>query len=139
LNIKFFYDRIKFRVRSSEEIKRFLVKVITEERKIPGDLNFIFTDDDMLLGINKEFLKHNYITDVIAFDNGDRNIVSGEVYLNIDAIRRNARLYHVKLREEILRVLIHGTLHLCGYLDMEDKEKEEMFGKQELLVKRFGK
>ena len=137
MNIKFFYDRIKFRIKRSGEIRKFLEKVITEENKTPSDLNFIFTSDDVILGINKEFLKHNYFTDVITFDNGDKGTVGGEVYISIDTLRRNTKLYRVSLGEEVVRVLIHGTLHLCGYLDKDDKSRDKMFRKQEFLVKRF--
>jgi rRNA maturation RNase YbeY len=139
LNIKFFYDKVKFRVKGSGEIKAFLGKVITDEKKSPGDLNFIFTGDKLLLSINQEFLKHSYFTDVIAFDNSSNSIVSGEVYISVEALRRNAQLYNVRLSEELIRVLIHGTLHLCGYLDKDDKSKNIMFKRQEQLVRRFGK
>jgi probable rRNA maturation factor len=139
LNIKFFYDKVNFRVKGSGEIKAFLEKVITDERKSAGDLSFIFTRDEVMLGMNKEFLKHNYHTDVIAFDNCSKGIVSGEVYISVEALRRNAKLYNVLLSEELMRVLIHGTLHLCGYLDKDDKSEDHMFKRQEQLVKKFGK
>ncbi len=69
----------------------------------------------------------------------EKALLSGEVYISIDALRRNAKLYRVSLGEEVIRVLIHGTLHLCGYLDKDDKSRDKMFRKQELLVKRFEK
>lgn len=137
MSIKFFYDKVKFRVKGSGEIKTFLKKVITDEKGSPGDLNFIFTNDEVLIDINKEFLKHNYFTDVIAFDNSSGVTISGEVYISVEALKRNAKLYNVQLQEELIRILIHACLHLCGYLDKDDKSKIKMFQKQEQLVKRF--
>ncbi len=139
MNIRFFYDKVKFRVKGSGEIKAFLEKVITDEKKSPGDLNFIFTDDEVLLNLNKEFLKHNYFTDVIAFDNTHGGNISGEVYISVEALKRNAKLYNVQLSEELLRILIHAIMHLCGYIDKDDKNRNKMFKRQEQLVKRFGK
>jgi len=139
LNIKFFYDKVKFRVKEAGEIKTFLGEVITDEKKSPGDLNFIFTGDEHLLSINQEFLKHSCFTDVIAFDNSINSIVSGEVYISVEALRRNAKLYNVRLSEELIRVMIHGTLHLCGFMDKDDKNKNIMFKRQEQLVRKFAK
>jgi probable rRNA maturation factor len=139
LSIKFFYDKIKFRVKGSREIRKFLGKVISGENKTPGDLNFIFTTDEVLLGINKEFLKHNYLTDVITFDYSKKEWLNGEVYISIDALRRNARLFNVRLNDELVRVMIHGTLHLCGYLDDSEEHRDKMFRRQEQLTEMFRK
>ena len=139
MSIKFFYDKIKFRVKGSGEIKKFLCKVISEEEKTPDDLNFIFTSDEMLLSVNQEFLKHNYFTDVIAFDYSKKDSLNGEVYISIDALRRNARLFRVKFNDELIRVMIHGTLHLCGYLDDNEEHRDKMFRRQEQLTEKFRK
>ncbi|MDP4223202.1 MAG: rRNA maturation RNase YbeY [Bacteroidota bacterium] len=137
MNIKFFYDGIKFRVRKAGEIKRFLGRVITEKKKLPGDLNFIFTTDDTILGINREFLNHNYYTDVISFDFSTGKELNYEIYISIDTLKRNASYYKVSMNEELIRVMIHGILHLCGYDDSDDDERDKMFTRQESLVKEF--
>lgn len=139
MSIYFFYDKIKFRVKGSGEIKKFLGKVISEENKTPGDLNFIFTSDEVLLSINKEFLKHNYLTDVIAFDYSKKDCLNGEVYISVDALRRNSRLFSEKFSDELVRVMIHGTLHLCGYLDDNKEQRDKMFRRQEQLTEEFRK
>jgi rRNA maturation RNase YbeY len=126
LKLRIFYDESKYRLKSSKKILRLIERVIRNENKIPGDLNFIITNDKELIKINREFLKHNYFTDVIAFENNDEKIINGEVYLSIDTVKRNAYNYKVSLREEVIRVIIHGTLHLCGYGDKKKEEKEEM-------------
>ena len=130
MKLRIFYDGIKYRLKSSKEVLKLIEKVIRKEKRIPGDLNFIFTKDSEIIKMNKEFLKHNYFTDVIAFVNNQREIISGEIYLSIDTIKRNAFNYKVSLREEVIKVMIHGTLHLCGYVD-ERKEDKEIMNKVE--------
>jgi len=137
LNIKFFYDEINFRIKRSGWKKTFLEKVITDEKRIPGDLIFIFTNDENILEINNMFLAHDYYTDVISFDSSDGNTVNGEVYVSIETVRRNAIEYKVNIDEEIMRVIIHGVLHLCGYRDTEIIEKKKMFLRQERLLEEY--
>ncbi len=137
MSIKIFYDDVKFRLRGSGEIRIFLQKVIRDENKIPGDLNFVFTGDAKLLEINREFLKHEYLTDVIAFENNDGDKINGEVYISIETVKRNSGLYSVRMKDEVIRVMIHGILHLCGYDDKSERLRKKMIQKQEFLVKSF--
>jgi len=139
LNIRFFYDGINFRINRSGGKKVFLEKVITDEKKNPGDLVFVFTNDENILEMNKKFLGHDYYTDVISFDYSDESKVNGEIYVSIETVRRNAIEYKVNIDEEIMRVLIHGVLHLCGYRDTEIDEKKNMFLKQERLLQEYKK
>lgn len=139
MSIKIYYDKIKFRIHRTREIKKFLDKVITDEKKVPGDLKFIFTNDHNILDINRKFLRHDYYTDVISFDYSKGNIVNGEIYISVETLKNNAILYNVGMNEELLRVMIHGILHLCGYRDESKKAKDLMFGRQEKILKEFGK
>jgi probable rRNA maturation factor len=137
LKIKIYYDNISFRLRKSGLVKKFFEKVIRDEKKIPGDLNFVFTGNNRIIEINKTYLRHDYFTDVIAFDYGEGEVVNGEIYISIDTVRSNAKKYGTLLIEEVLRVMIHGVLHLCGYDDRQEKLKELMFRRQEEKVKEF--
>ena len=137
MSIKIHYDKIKFRIHRTTEIKRFLEKVITEENKKPGDLVLILTDDKSLVEINRQFLKHDYFTDVISFDYSVGGTVNGEIYMSIDTIRRNAERFKSGIKEEMVRVMIHGVLHLCGYRDEGKEERKKMFRRQEMNVKEF--
>lgn len=122
LKIRIFYDAINYRIKRSKEIKNLVEKVIRKENRIPGDLNFIMTNDKVIKKLNVEYLRHNYFTDVIAFNYSENEILNGEVFMSIDTVKRNAIKYKVSLYTEVVRVIIHGTLHLCG---LDDKTKEE--------------
>jgi len=137
LKIRIYYDNIKYRIRRTGELKKFLEKVIKGENYIPGDLIFILTGEESMLEINRKFLNHDYDTDVISFNWSEAGRINGEIYLGFETICRNASLYGTVIREELIRVMIHGTLHLCGYKDEKRVDKETMFAKQEMLLKEY--
>ena len=124
-------------MRRSGEVKRFLGKVIGEEKRILDDLVFIFTGDKEMIQINRKFLSHDYYTDVISFDYGEGKNLSGEIYISCDTVKRNAGLYNVSYTEEIIRVMIHGILHLCGYSDDKEERRKKMMDRQEEWLERF--
>lgn len=126
MNIKIYYDNIRFRLRDSRKALNTIQKVIRSEKHFTGDLCFVFTSDNVILEINRKFLKHDYFTDVIAFGYNDGKIVNGEIYISIETVKRNANNYKVSLRSEAIRVMVHGTLHLLGYNDQSVKERERM-------------
>lgn len=105
---------------------------------IPGDLNFIFTNNKSIKEINLEFLKHNRYTDVIAFDYSDDKIINGEIYISVETVRGNATNYKVSLEDEMLRVMIHGTLHLCGYKDKLSGQRSRMRDMENKWLKEYG-
>jgi len=136
LKISIFYDEIKYRLSGSSNAKRLIEKVIRNENKIPGDLSFIITSDSNLIELNREFLGHDYFTDVIAFSNSSKNIVNGEIYISLDTVKVNSINYKVSLRNELLRVMIHGVLHLCGYKDNTVQKKLDMRIIEDLWLKK---
>ncbi len=132
--LKIYYKDVKFRLRKTKEIKNWIVQVIRSEGKEPGDLYFIFVADNYIKRINREFLNHDYYTDVIAFDYGEGNIISGEIYLGIETIKRNAKIFKSTIKNEIFRVMIHGVLHLIGYNDKNENEVKEMRRKENIYL-----
>ena len=126
MSIRIFYDETNFRFKDWKKAVKIIKEVIAKEEKISGDLNFIITNDTSLRQINIEFLEHDYFTDVISFNYNNGNSISGEVYISLDRIRENALNYNVSLKDELLRVVIHGVLHLVGYNDSTEGERAEM-------------
>jgi probable rRNA maturation factor len=134
LSIKIFYDEIDFRLKGWRKVKKVIEKVISDEKRISGDLIFILTNDTFIKNLNAKFLKHNYYTDVISFDNGDGKKIEGEIYVGIDTVKLNAINYKVSYNQELLRVIVHGILHLCGYEDKSKKGKMKMRRKEDFWI-----
>lgn len=126
MSIKIFYDGIKYRLKGARKIKTLIGKILEGEGRISGDINVIITNDESLRKINIEFLEHDYYTDVITFSYNVSGIVNGEIYISIDTVRSNALNYNVSLNNEMLRVIVHGVLHLADYEDKSEKERNNM-------------
>jgi rRNA maturation RNase YbeY len=126
LSIRIYYDETDFRLKGWRKAVGIIKKVIAKEQKISGDLSFIITDDESLKKINVEFLEHDYYTDVITFNYNEGDCISGEVYISLERVAENALNYNVSLNNELMRILIHGVLHLVGYDDRDDESRSEM-------------
>lgn len=134
MKINFHYDIEGFRLRDTGKIKRVIRKIIKDAGKIAGSAEVIFTSDEKLLEINREFLSHDYMTDIITFDYCEGKVINGEIYISTERIRYNARENRVTLWNEASRVVFHGILHLCGYADGSQKEKEAMTEREDMYL-----
>ena len=131
--VYFFFQNHSFTLRNRTALKKFIESIFIKEKRILDSINYIFCTDQDLLKINRKYLKHNYYTDIITFKLSEKNDpVMADVYISIDRVRANAINFKTSFRIELLRVMFHGVLHLCGYRDktkgnlklMRSKEKQ---------------
>lgn len=137
MSVRFHYKSGEFRIRRALNHKKWLENVIIKEGRKATLVDFVFTSDAEIIAINREFLKHNYFTDVITFDYGTGGHVAGEIYISIDTVRRNAVEYGSTAAGEFRRIMLHGVLHLCGYADSSDDEVRVMRLKEEGYLKMY--
>lgn len=107
-------------------LERWIVAVAVEHGRIIGALVYIFCDDERIIEVNREFLQHDYYTDIITFDYSRRKLISGDMFISLDTVASNAEQLGVDYADELHRVIIHGVLHLCGINDKGPGEREIM-------------
>ena len=140
-------QNISFSLKKKNVVKKLLLFLIRKEKKKPGNISFTFCNDAFLLALNKKFLKHNTLTDIITFPGfppspllgvrGMRGEVSGEIFISIPRVKENAKKFGVTFENELHRVLIHGALHLCGYKDKDPLQKNKMRSKEDHYLKHI--
>lgn len=113
----FFFQGVSIGLTNRTLLKKFIETIFKREGRPLEALNYIFCSDKALLEINRQYLNHDYYTDIITFDLSDSGGTRGDLYISTDRVRDNARQLNVSISEELLRVLFHGALHLCGYKD----------------------
>lgn len=109
-----------------EKISKWLNEVSFMFDKKPGNINYLFCDDEEILRVNQEFLNHDYFTDIITFDYSHKDRIAGDILISIDTVRSNAESLNFPYETELLRVIVHGVLHLCGIEDKGPGEREIM-------------
>lgn len=138
MTVRFFCDDVLFSLKNKRKISNWLKNVANAEEKKIDNLSYVFVTDNKILEINSEYLKHDYYTDIITFDNSlSGSKISGEMYISIDTVKQNAKDYKVEFENELLRVLVHGLLHLCGYNDDTKESKKLMRQKENDYIKLF--
>jgi len=121
------------------KLKKYLSFFEKKESLSFDELSIIFCSDEYLLEINKSFLSHNYFTDIITFDLSDKstNLISGEIYISVDTVRKNAVDYKTTFENELHRVIFHGILHLCGYKDKKKSDQIIMKQKEDFYLSHY--
>ena len=107
-------------------IQKWVRLVAHAQGKTAGDINYVFVDDERILEVNRQFLSHDYYTDIITFDYTHQKVISGDLYISLDTVRTNADMLGQPYERELHRVIIHGILHLCGINDKGPGEREIM-------------
>jgi probable rRNA maturation factor len=137
--VYFFFDDVKPNLRSRNKIKVAIEYIFKNEGKALASVNYVFCSDERLLAINREYLKHDYYTDIVTFDLSEGREIRGEVYISAERVRENARLLKVPVVIEQLRVIFHGALHLCGYRDDTASHKNKMRVREDQYIAVFRK
>jgi rRNA maturation RNase YbeY len=132
-----FFETRGFTLSNRTGLKTFIEKIFRKEGKRLKSLNYVFTTDEALRKINRDFLKHDYYTDIVSFDVSASNETEGEIYISIDRVKENARRLNVPFKIELLRVMFHGTLHLCGYKDKSAADIKSMRRKEDDYIKLY--
>lgn len=108
------------------ETTAWIKKVAASHGRKVGEIGYLFCDDEKILEVNREYLGHDYYTDIITFDYDEDDVINGDLVISLDTIRSNAELFSKSYEEELHRVIIHGILHLCGINDKGPGEREVM-------------
>jgi rRNA maturation RNase YbeY len=137
MEIFFHNEDVKIEVKEKERIRKWIEDTVKSEGKKGETINIILTSNSNILSLNKKYLNRNYMTDIIAFNYNRENIISGDLFLNPDTIKKNAKKYKTIFAEEINRVIIHGVLHLIGYDDKKEEEKKVMREKENFYLDKF--
>jgi probable rRNA maturation factor len=136
--ISFHYIEAKFSFRQREKIKEFILQLFKKEGKKVDAINYIFCTDEYLFTLNVEYLNHDTYTDIITFFYSEKSQpVVSDIYISIERVKENANKFQTTFKHELMRVIFHGALHLCGYKDKTEAEKAKMRQKEELYLSSF--
>lgn len=124
--VSFYTEGIEMPDINKSEIRNWVKKVAELHSKRLGPVSYIFCDDNKILEVNKQFLQHDYYTDIITFDYTEGDNISGDLFISLDTVRTNAEQFGQDYNTELHRVIIHGILHLCGINDKGPGEREIM-------------
>ena len=133
--ITFNNHNITFHLKDKLYLKSFLARVFAEENVRFKSISYIFCSDEFVLKLNQEYLKHDTLTDILTFtlSKSSLNIVA-EIYISVERVRENAEGLHIAFLTELLRVMVHGILHLCGYSDHTEEQKVQMRQKEDYYL-----
>ena len=127
----------EFKLANEQKYSDWLKDIVDNHNFILGELQYIFVDDEYLLTINQQFLNHDTYTDIITFEYSIGNTISGDVFISIERVKENADQYNHVFKDELLRVMAHGALHLLGYKDKEKDDVVVMRQKEDECIKLF--
>jgi len=134
--INFYYES-QFELENEEKYTNWIIKIVESENRVLGELSYVFCSDDYIFELNEKYLGHSTFTDIITFDYSVKENLSGEIYISIDRVKENAEEYKEEFEIELLRVMAHGVLHLSGYKDKKEQDKELMRVKENEKIQMF--
>lgn len=134
--INFNFETI-LHLEEEKRLKEWIAEAVAAEEFLVGEINYVFCTDEYLHKINLQYLNHDMYTDIISFDYRVGKRLHGDIFISVDRVRENATKFEVDFNSELLRVLIHGILHFCGYKDKLDNEVNVMRAKEDYYIARY--
>lgn len=135
--VQFFNESVPMPAFDKTKVKRFVTQLAAKYGKIVGDVNYNFCSDERILEVNKQYLQHDYYTDIITFDYTEGNRIAGDIFVSVETVKSNAEEYGIPFIEELYRILFHGVLHLCGVNDQTPEERQQMIDCENSALKDF--
>lgn len=135
--ITFHTEDIEMPALDERKVGKWIRAVAADYGFAVGNINYIFCSDERELAVNREFLRHDYYTDVITFDYSTAQTLNGDIFISLDTVRSNAEMVGTSFDHELMRILIHGVLHLTGQGDKTPETKAEMTAKEEKALKKL--
>lgn len=135
-----FHFQTSITLKDRRRLKAFIEQIVRKEANLPTDIQFIFCSDEDLLQINRDYLKHDYYTDIITFDLSEpsREQIQSDIFISTERVKENAQSLSVSTYQELHRVMFHGVLHLCGYKDKSARDQSIMRAKEDLYLRKYG-
>ena len=134
MEIYFHSEDLDFELQNTQDIVTWINDTAKAENYVVETINYIFCSDMYLLGVNRQYLNHDYYTDIITFDYNEDNRIVGDLFISIDRVKDYAQNNQINFKDELNRVMIHGVLHLCGYPDKSEEEAKLMRSKEEFYL-----
>jgi len=135
--IQYIAEEVKLPDLQKQKINRWIKDVAADYERKAGEIAYIFCTDERILEVNKQYLNHDYYTDIITFDYSEGNLISGDIFISVDTVKSNSEQFGVSYEKELMRILIHGILHLCGQDDKTPELRAEMTRKENLAIEKY--
>lgn len=135
--IHFSTDQVEMPALNQTKIQRWIRAIAADYGFSVGEIHYIFCSDEKELEVNRTFLQHDYYTDVITFDYSTEDVINGDIFISLDTVRSNAEEVGADFKEELMRIIIHGVLHLTGQADKTPETKAEMTRKENLALAKL--
>lgn len=135
--IQYIAENIKMPALEKQKVNKWIKDVAADYGKKVGDIAYLFCTDERILEVNKQYLEHDYFTDIITFDYSERNIISGDIFISLETVKSNSEEFGVSFKDELHRIIIHGILHLCGQNDKTPELRQEMTNKENKALEKL--
>jgi probable rRNA maturation factor len=137
VNVNFYNEDVDLPLCDFDIISNWLINAIESKYKSAGTINIIFCSDNYILKINNQFLNHDYFTDIITFNYSSSKTISGDLFISLDTVKSNSMLFNQNFNNELHRVIVHGVLHLLGYDDQTDLQKNEIRNQEDFWLSKL--